>query len=84
MTKKVTISSDDMTGRQWSVFLVELNLMKQHWARFATIQIDTPGLIKSYDGVSESIMKKKKNEICYYSFTQYDGSRRAKTKNKWA
>ena len=32
MTKKmVTISSDDMTGRQWSVFLVELNLMKQHW-----------------------------------------------------
>ena len=46
MTKKVTISSDDMTSRQWSVFLVELNLMKQHWARFATIQIDTPGFDK--------------------------------------
>ena len=42
MTKKVTISSDDMTGRQWSVFLVELNLMKQHWSRFATVKIDAP------------------------------------------
>jgi len=40
MTKKmVTISSDDMTARQWSVFLVELNLMKEHWARFATVKI---------------------------------------------
>ena len=42
MTKKVTISSDDMTGRQWSVFLVELNLMKQHWSRFATVKIEAP------------------------------------------
>ena len=41
-TRKVTISSDDMTGRQWSVFLVELNLMKQHWSRFATVKIDAP------------------------------------------
>ena len=46
MTKKVTISSDDMTGRQWSVFLVELNLMKQHWSRFATVKIEAPGLEK--------------------------------------
>ena len=46
MIKKVTISSDDMTSRQWSVFLVELNLMKQHWARFATVKIDTPGFDK--------------------------------------
>ena len=80
----VTISSDDMTGRQWSVFLVELNLMKQHWARFATVKIDTPGyLIKSFDGASESIMKKKKNEMGYYSFTQHDRSRGNKNKNKW-
>ena len=47
MTKKmVTISSDDMTGRQWSVFLVELNLMKQHWSRFATVKIETPDFEK--------------------------------------
>ena len=46
MTKKVTISSDDMTGRQWSVFLVELNLIKQQWSRFATVKIETPGFEK--------------------------------------
>ena len=46
MTKKVTISSDDMTGRQWSVFLVELNLMKEHWSRFAKVKIETPGFEK--------------------------------------
>ena len=46
MTKKVTISSDDMTGRQWSVFLVELNLMKAHWSRFAKVKIETPGFEK--------------------------------------
>jgi len=46
MIKKVTISSDDMTARQWSVFLVELNLMKQNWSRFAKVKIETPGFEK--------------------------------------
>ena len=46
MTKKVIISCDKISSKQWAVFLVELNLMKQHWARFATIQIDTPGFDK--------------------------------------
>ena len=46
MIRKVTISSDDMTGRQWSVFLVELNLMKQYWSRFAKVKIETPGFEK--------------------------------------
>ena len=46
MIRKVTISSDDMTGRQWSVFLVELNLMKQQWGRFATIKIEAPDIEK--------------------------------------
>ena len=46
MIKKVTISSDDMTSRQWSVFLVELNLMKEHWSRFAKVKIETPGFEK--------------------------------------
>ena len=36
-----------MTGRQWSVFLVELNLMKQHWGRFATIKIESPDFEKT-------------------------------------
>jgi hypothetical protein len=46
MIKKVTISSDDMTTRQWSVFLVELNLMKEHWGRFATMKIEAPDFEK--------------------------------------
>ena len=46
MIKKVTISSDDMTARQWSVFLVELNLMKEHWSRFAKVKIETPDFEK--------------------------------------
>ena len=46
MIRKVIISSDDMTARQWSVFLVELNLMKQHWGRFATVKIESPGFEK--------------------------------------
>ena len=46
MIRKVIISSDDMTARQWSVFLVELNLMKQHWSRFATVKIDAPDFEK--------------------------------------
>ena len=46
MTRKVTISSNDMTSRQWSVFLVELNLIKQQWGRFATIKIEAPDFEK--------------------------------------
>ena len=46
MTRKVIISSTNMSPRQWSVFLVELNLMKQNWSRFATVEIDTPGFDK--------------------------------------
>ena len=46
-TRKVTIISDDMTGRQWSVFLVELNLMKEHWGRFAKIKIEAPDFEKT-------------------------------------
>ena len=47
MIRKVTISSDDMTGRQWSVFLIELNLMKQHWGRFASMTIEAPDFEKT-------------------------------------
>ena len=29
--KKVTITSEDITPKQWSNFLLELNLMKKAW-----------------------------------------------------
>ena len=36
-----------MTSRQWSVFLVELNLMKENWGRFATVKIEAPDFEKT-------------------------------------
>ena len=42
MTKKVTISSDNISAKQWSVLLLELNLMKRSWERFAKLKIEAP------------------------------------------
>ena len=46
MTKKVTISSDNISPKQWSVLLLELNIMKQSWERFATLEINAPDFKK--------------------------------------
>ena len=42
MTKKVTISSDNITPKQWSVLLLELNMIKQAWKKFAHLDIKAP------------------------------------------
>jgi hypothetical protein len=42
MTRKVTISSENITPKQWSVLLLELNIMKQAWERFAKLEIKAP------------------------------------------
>ena len=42
MIRKVTISSDNISPKQWSVLLLELNTMKQQWARFAKLEIKAP------------------------------------------
>ena len=47
MTEKiVTISCDKISPKQWSVLLVELNLMKEAWRSFATINIESPDFNK--------------------------------------
>jgi len=47
MTKKmVTLSCDKISSKQWSVLLVELNLMKEAWRSFATINIESPDFNK--------------------------------------
>ena len=47
MTKKmVTISCDKISSKQWSVLLVELNLMKESWKSFAKINIESPDFEK--------------------------------------
>ena len=42
MKKKVTISSNNITPKQWSVLLLELNIMKRSWDRFAKLKIESP------------------------------------------
>ena len=42
MTRKVTISSDNISSKQWSVLLLELNIMKRSWERFAKLKIEAP------------------------------------------
>ena len=46
MAKKLTISSDNITPKQWSLLLIELNLIKESWKPFAKLEIQTPGFDK--------------------------------------
>ena len=46
MKKKVTISSDNITPKQWSVLLLELNVMKEQWKGFAQLDIEAPDFKK--------------------------------------
>ena len=46
MTRKVTISSDNISPKQWSVLLLELNIMKRSWDRFAKLEIKAPEFAK--------------------------------------
>jgi len=39
MTKKVTISSDNISPKQWSALLLELNIMKAAWRPFAKLEV---------------------------------------------
>jgi len=42
----VTISCDKISSKQWSVLLVELNLMKESWKSFAKLKIEAPNFDK--------------------------------------
>ena len=44
--KKLTITSENITPKQWSVLLLELNMIKEQWKSYAKIEIQTPGLNK--------------------------------------
>ena len=46
MTKKLTISSNNITPKQWSLLVIELNLIKESWKPFAKLEIQTPGFDK--------------------------------------
>ena len=44
--KKVTITSDNITPKQWSVLLIELNMIKEQWKPYAKLNINTSGFSK--------------------------------------
>ena len=46
MTRKVTIIGKKISPKQWSGLILELNLMKQAWSRFADIEIQGSGVKK--------------------------------------
>ena len=45
--KQLTITSKNITQKQWSQLILELNLMKKAWAQYATLNIKCPGIKKN-------------------------------------
>ena len=46
MIRKVTISSENITPKQWSTLVLELNIIVQEWRPYATLELKAPGLKK--------------------------------------
>ena len=44
--KKLSITSNNISQKQWSNLLLELNLIKKAWAKYATLNIKAPGIKK--------------------------------------
>ena len=44
--KTLTITSNNITQKQWSNLILELNLIKKAWANYATLEIKCPGIRK--------------------------------------
>jgi len=46
MIRKLTISSKNITTKQWTNLLIELNLIKEAWRPYAKLELQAPGLKK--------------------------------------
>ena len=44
--KTVTITSNNISSKQWSVLLLELNIMRKAWKPYAKLELFAPGLQK--------------------------------------
>ena len=44
--KKVIISSKDISSKQWSDLVLELNLMRKAWEPYAKLELSTTGISK--------------------------------------
>jgi len=44
--KKLTITSKDISQKQWSNLVLEMNLIKKAWSSYANLEIQGPGIKK--------------------------------------
>jgi len=44
--KKIILTSKDITHKQWSSLVLELNLMKKAWKPYAKLELQGPGIKK--------------------------------------
>ena len=44
--KKLTITSKDISQKQWTNLLIELNLVKEAWRPYAKLALQAPGIKK--------------------------------------
>ena len=44
--KQLTITSNKISQKQWSNLILELNLIKKSWSKYATLNIKCPGIKK--------------------------------------
>jgi hypothetical protein len=44
--KKLTIVSKDISQKQWSQLILEMNLIKKAWQPYAKIELQGPGIKK--------------------------------------
>ena len=44
--KQLTITSKNISQKQWSNLVLELNLIKKSWANYATLELQGPGVKK--------------------------------------
>jgi len=42
--KIITITSKNISPKQWSNLVIELNLIKQAWSKYAKLELYTPGM----------------------------------------
>ena len=59
--KKLTITSNNISPKQWSVLLLELNMIKQQWKKYATLEINTPDFSKIISWGKRRYDSKEKN-----------------------
>ena len=44
--KKIVITSKNITQKQWAQFVLEMNLIKKAWSKYAKIELQGPGIKK--------------------------------------